>query len=92
MIALLTAFHTGNEIVKPLVHLEEAMRRVMEGDYSIRLLSEGRDELSILVTSFNEMLSELELSRAKLLQTEKVTAWQEIAQRLAHEIKTPYPY
>jgi nitrogen fixation/metabolism regulation signal transduction histidine kinase len=89
LIALLTAFHTGNEIVKPLVHLEEAMRRVMEGDYSIRLLSEGRDELSILVTSFNEMLSELELSRAKLLQTEKVTAWQEIAQRLAHEIKNP---
>jgi nitrogen fixation/metabolism regulation signal transduction histidine kinase len=25
----------------------------------------------------------------KLLQTEKVTAWQEIAQRLAHEIKNP---
>jgi nitrogen fixation/metabolism regulation signal transduction histidine kinase len=89
LISLLVAFHTGSEIVKPIVHLEEAMRRVMEGDYSIRILSEGRDELSILVRSFNEMVSELEFSRAKILQTEKVTAWQEIAQRMAHEIKNP---
>jgi two-component system, NtrC family, nitrogen regulation sensor histidine kinase NtrY len=89
LIALLVAFQTGKEIVKPIVHLEEAMRRVMDGDYSIRIISGGSDELSILVSSFNEMLSELELSREKLLQTEKVTAWQEIAQRMAHEIKNP---
>jgi nitrogen fixation/metabolism regulation signal transduction histidine kinase len=35
------------------------------------------------------MVSELEHSRVKLQQTEKVTAWQEIAQRMAHEIKNP---
>ena len=35
------------------------------------------------------MVSELERSRKEILQTEKVTAWQEIAQRMAHEIKNP---
>jgi nitrogen fixation/metabolism regulation signal transduction histidine kinase len=35
------------------------------------------------------MVSELEKSRTKLIQTEKVAAWQEIAQRLAHEIRNP---
>ena len=35
------------------------------------------------------MMSELENSRRTTLQTEKVTAWQEIAQRLAHEIRNP---
>jgi nitrogen fixation/metabolism regulation signal transduction histidine kinase len=45
--------------------------------------------LSVLANSFNTMISELEQSRTKLRQTEKVTAWQEIAQRMAHEIKNP---
>ena len=35
------------------------------------------------------MMTELERSRYKLLQTEKIQAWQEIAQRMAHEIKNP---
>jgi len=35
------------------------------------------------------MISELEGSRKKLLQAEKISAWQEIAQRLAHEVKNP---
>jgi nitrogen fixation/metabolism regulation signal transduction histidine kinase len=35
------------------------------------------------------MVAELEKSRLKIMQTEKVAAWQEIAQRLAHEIKNP---
>jgi two-component system, NtrC family, nitrogen regulation sensor histidine kinase NtrY len=41
------------------------------------------------VDSFNGMISELERSRRKLLQAERITAWQEIAQRLAHEIRNP---
>jgi len=35
------------------------------------------------------MVSELSHSREKLRQSEKISAWQEIAQRLAHEIKNP---
>jgi len=35
------------------------------------------------------MTAELAASRAKLAQTEKVTAWQEIARRLAHELRNP---
>jgi len=31
----------------------------------------------------------LEASRSKLIQAEKISAWKEIAQRLAHEIKNP---
>jgi two-component system nitrogen regulation sensor histidine kinase NtrY len=35
------------------------------------------------------MVEELQNSRSKILQTEKISAWQEIAQRLAHEIRNP---
>jgi nitrogen fixation/metabolism regulation signal transduction histidine kinase len=76
-------------IISPIAHLEDATRRVAEGDFSFRILTRPRDELAALVDSFNGMIAELERSRRKLLQAERITAWQEIAQRLAHEIRNP---
>jgi nitrogen fixation/metabolism regulation signal transduction histidine kinase len=89
LLAILAAFYLSDEIMQPIVNLEQAIARVAEGDYSFRVLSRTRDDLSVLARSFNQMVSELERSRSKLIQTEKVAAWQEIAQRLAHEIKNP---
>jgi nitrogen fixation/metabolism regulation signal transduction histidine kinase len=89
LLAILASFRLSDEIVRPLVNLEEATRKVAEGDFSFRILSRSRDELSLLADSFNQMVMELEKSRLKSMQTEKVAAWQEIAQRLAHEIKNP---
>ena len=89
LLAILVSFYLSDEIIRPLVNLEEATRRVAEGDFSIRILTRSGDQLNLLVDSFNRMVSELENTRRKTLQTEKVAAWQEIAQRLAHEIKNP---
>ncbi|MFP3959020.1 MAG: ATP-binding protein [Spirochaetaceae bacterium] len=89
LLAVLAAFYLADEITRPIVNLEQAIARVAEGDYSFRVLSRTRDDLSILARSFNDMVAELERSRSKLIQTEKVAAWQEIAQRMAHEIKNP---
>ncbi|MBN1699234.1 MAG: HAMP domain-containing protein [Spirochaetales bacterium] len=89
LLAILISFLLTDEIIRPIVNLEEATRRVSEGDFSFRILARSNDELSILVESFNRMITELDASRKKLLHSEKITAWQEIAQRLAHEIKNP---
>jgi nitrogen fixation/metabolism regulation signal transduction histidine kinase len=89
LLAILVSFILSEEIIRPIVNLEEATRRVAEGDFSYRVLSRSKDDLSMLAGSFNKMVSELEKSRLKIMQTEKVAAWQEIAQRLAHEIKNP---
>jgi nitrogen fixation/metabolism regulation signal transduction histidine kinase len=62
---------------------------VAEGDFGFRILSPSRDELSSLVESFNVMIAELDGSRRKLIAAERITAWQEIARRLAHEIRNP---
>lgn len=88
-IAVLVSMLLTEEITTPLVHLEEATLRVTEGDFSYRILTRRQDEFSHLVDSFNTMVSELDVSRRKLLQAEKITAWQEIARRLAHEIRNP---
>jgi two-component system nitrogen regulation sensor histidine kinase NtrY len=89
LLSILVSFLLTEEIIRPIVNLEEATRRVADGDFSFRVLSRSADELSHLVGSFNRMVSELSHSREKLKQSEKITAWQEIAQRLAHEIKNP---
>ena len=89
LLSILVSFLLTEEIIRPIVNLEEATRRVAEGDFSFRILTRSADELSLLVSSFNRMVSELSHSREKLRQTEKISAWQEIAQRLAHEIKNP---
>jgi len=89
LLSFLISFLLSEEIIRPIVDLEEATKRVSEGDFSFRILSGTHDELSILVSSFNKMVSELGISRRKLIQAEKISAWKEIAQRLAHEIKNP---
>jgi two-component system, NtrC family, nitrogen regulation sensor histidine kinase NtrY len=89
LLSILTSFLLSEEIIQPIAHLEEAIRRVIQGDYSYRILPHSKNDLANLVNSFNFMVSELELSRTNLVHTEKVTAWQEIAQRMAHEIKNP---
>jgi nitrogen fixation/metabolism regulation signal transduction histidine kinase len=88
-ITILVSLLLTERIISPVAHLEDATRRVAEGDFSFRILTRPRDEVATLVDSFNAMITELERSRRKLLQAERITAWQEIAQRLAHEIRNP---
>ncbi len=78
-----------DRIISPIVRLEEATRRVAEGDFGFRILTPSHDELASLVESFNAMVAELDGSRRKLIAAERITAWQEIARRLAHEIRNP---
>ena len=89
LLSLLVSFLLSEEVIQPIVSLEEATRKVADGDFSFRILGRSGNELATLVESFNTMMAELERSRYKLLQTEKISAWQEIAQRMAHEIKNP---
>jgi two-component system nitrogen regulation sensor histidine kinase NtrY len=89
LLCLLAGFYLADELVLPITSLEEAIRRVAQGDFSFRILVRSRDELSALVNSFNRMVTELGDSRQKLRQAEKIAAWKEIARRLAHELKNP---
>ncbi len=89
LLLIQVSFLMSEEIISPIVHLEKATKKVAEGDFSVRILGKPRDELAVLVNSFNRMVFELEKTRVKTIQTEKVSAWQEIAQRMAHEIRNP---
>jgi signal transduction histidine kinase len=69
--------------------LREAAHRVGEGDLSVRVSPRGKDELDELGRAFDRMVAELAEARPRLDYLQKVSAWQEVARRLAHEIKNP---
>ena len=72
-----------------LAELASAAQRVGAGDLSIRVNEAGKDEISALSRAFNRMLGEVEASRARIEYLQRISAWQEMARRLAHEIKNP---
>jgi two-component system nitrogen regulation sensor histidine kinase NtrY len=89
LLAVMAGFFLSDRIMRPIEALEEATRRVSDGDYSVRILTRPGEDLGVLVVSFNRMVTELDRARRRMAQAEKVQAWQEIAQRLAHEVKNP---
>jgi nitrogen fixation/metabolism regulation signal transduction histidine kinase len=76
-------------VTRRVYRLVGGMQRVAAGDMSTRVPVTGTDELTELAAGFNRMVSEVERSRSTIAYLERVGAWQEMAQRLAHEIKNP---
>ena len=66
-----------------------AAAKVGQGDLAVRVPAGERDELDALRVAFNEMVAELSLSRARVDYLQRIAGWQELARRLAHEIKNP---
>ncbi|MEO5366233.1 MAG: diguanylate cyclase [Magnetococcus sp. WYHC-3] len=73
-IILLTALLIRRIVVLPLAHITCALRRLSEGDLSIKVPVVSRDELGDMATSFNQMAGELERSYTELRdQQDKLT-------------------
>lgn len=79
----------AGRITRRLSRLQDAARRVGAGDLGVRVAGNGKDELDDLGRAFDQMVGELGEARSRLEYLQKVSAWQEVARRLAHEIKNP---
>lgn len=79
----------SRRLTDPIGELVEGTREVGRGNLDYRVKQRSNDEIGILVQHFNHMAEELKISQEKTIYLEKMAAWQEIARRLAHEIKNP---
>lgn len=79
----------AKRLARRIRRLSQATAVVAAGDLSVRVNPGADDEVGRLVDSFNRMLGELSGSRARIEYLQKISAWQEMARRLAHEIKNP---
>src|SRR5262249_25140884 len=85
----LIALWISARITKPLEELAEGARQVASGRWHTHIDVHGSDEIGQLATAFNEMTQTLAAQKERLVQTERVAAWRELARRLAHELRNP---
>jgi two-component system nitrogen regulation sensor histidine kinase NtrY len=83
------SFWAARRITLPVERLAQGARDVAGGNWNVRVEAVSRDELGELAAAFNSMTRQLVEQRDKLVQTERVAAWRELARRLAHELKNP---
>ena len=76
-------------ITRPVERLAAAADDVARGNLGAQVDDSAHDEIGRLAYAFNRMTRELLEQRERLLQTERVAAWRELARRLAHELKNP---
>lgn len=88
-IGLLVSFWISARITKPVEELAEGAREVASGRWDTRIDIRGRDEVGQLAEAFNRMTQTLAAQKERLVQTERVAAWRELARRLAHELRNP---
>ena len=84
LISLIVAYWTASRfqrlITGPVLHLAETAQRVSSHrDYSVRAVAQGRDELGLLVSTFNDMLHQIQ---------ERDAALRAAQERLAHVVSS----
>lgn len=89
LLAIVFSLWITARVSQPIEQLAQAAEEVAAGNWETRVPERGRSEMSILARSFNHMTGELVSQRERLIQSERVAAWRELARRLAHELKNP---
>jgi signal transduction histidine kinase len=89
ILAILLSSWVAARVTRPVVQLARAAQDVAAGNWDTQVEIAGGDEVAQLAESFNRMTAELLAQKERLVQTERVAAWRELARRLAHELKNP---
>ena len=89
LVGLLVSLWIAARITRPVEELAEGAREVATGRWDTRIDVRGTDEIGQLGTAFNDMTRTLAVQKERLVQTERVAAWRELARRLAHELRNP---
>jgi len=89
---MLLALYLSWSFTRPLEGLSDAARKVAAGDLQVQVPAAGKDEISDLARTFNEMVEGLRGRRRleeRLHFAERSTALGRLASAMAHEIRNP---
>lgn len=89
LLGVIVSTVVATRITHPVQELASAATRIGSGDWDVRVEPSSSDEIGRLAQAFNQMTQELVAQRERLVQSERVAAWRELARRLAHELKNP---
>jgi two-component system, NtrC family, nitrogen regulation sensor histidine kinase NtrY len=88
-LSVLVAVFISNWTLRPLDLLKHSLSGVGLRGANEPLRYRGDDEVGRLVQVYNRKVEELHESAERLAQSERETAWREMARQVAHEIKNP---
>ncbi len=87
LLILLISRITARKLTMPLARLGELAETVGRGQWDVRLEYNRNDEIGALTSGFNRMSQQLGETTRKLIETEKIAAWQQTARVIAHGLK-----
>ncbi|HJK87550.1 MAG TPA: ATP-binding protein [Candidatus Megaira endosymbiont of Hartmannula sinica] len=82
----------AGDFIIPIRHLLMATKKVENGDFNVRIKVDSRyikGEFKILTDAFNKMIRQIKKQQRDLSIAERASAWSDVAQKVAHEIKNP---
>ena len=79
----------ARQITTPLSFIQHNLSKTIYGKKNEPIKWERDDEIGSLVKEYNKMIAALEHSAQRLAQSERESAWREMAKQVAHEIKNP---
>lgn len=88
-LSIVIALLVSNWLTSPLRMIQRNFARVEFGKNNQAIDYQTNDEIGGLVREYNQKLIELEIAANQLAQTERESAWREMAKQVAHEIKNP---
>lgn len=88
LLFLLVSYLASEYLTIPLKIITRKLQKTSL-EFNEPLTWEAKDEIGLMVNEYNRMVENLEESKKALAKTEKESAWREMAQQVAHEIKNP---
>jgi len=89
LVILLVSVFLADRITQPLRVIQNRIAQVSLSEKNEKIRYDRSDEIRGLVEEYNYMVEELERSALLLAQSERESAWREMAKQIAHEIKNP---
>lgn len=87
--ASIIAYFLARNITRSLRTIGDKMKDVSFDKKNDKIIWKNKDEIGQLVNQYNQMIDQLENSAELLAQSERESAWREMAKQVAHEIKNP---
>jgi nitrogen fixation/metabolism regulation signal transduction histidine kinase len=87
--ALAVGVAISRRVTRRVALVAQATTKVGAGDLNVQVPSTSDDEIADLTNAFNAMVRDLRDSRSRIDYLQRISAWQDFARRLAHEIKNP---
>jgi len=89
IVILIASYFASRVLTVPLSLITQKIKKTTLAGYNEPLEWDSDDEIGLMVGEYNRMLRNLEASKTALARGEKESAWREMAQQVAHEIKNP---